>query len=465
MPQAATRSTAAETVSKRIITLRPSPPRAAPLQAAPRDRQDWRWVAAATRAPCRRNGTPRRSGHVEPVRTAGGDRLLPARGSGRGLGHGGAVGAGAAAAGHARAHGRGRRAARTCWSAASRWSRGGRRRSRELAAVLDDVDLVVADNICSLPMNRAVGEALADYLRGRPAVLRHHDLPWERPQYAHLTSWPADDPAWWHVTINELARHALAARRGIAATTIYHGFAERPCPEQRAAVRRRIRVGDGPLVLQPTRAIPRKGIDVGLALTAAVGGTYWLTGPAEDGYQAELSALLDDGGVPYRRRLPFGVQMAGRLRGVRRRGDAVVVGGVRAAADRGRAAPPSGRGRDVPGGRASSRRSASAGSTPATPTRCGRSSPTPMTACWTTTRRSRTPTSASTRSPAVSNCCSPGRRCAPTPAARPTSATASAPRNALGSQHLRQERLRALLPRVGQHLARVPGLDDPAARP
>jgi mannosylglucosylglycerate synthase len=182
---------------------------------------------------------------------------------------------------------------------------------RELAAVLDDVDLVVADNICSLPMNRAVGEALADYLRGRPAVLRHHDLPWERPQYAHLTSWPADDTAWWHVTINELARHALAARRGIAATTIYHGFAERPCPEQRAAVRRRIRVGDGPLVLQPTRAIPRKGIDLGLALTAAVGGTYWLTGPAEDGYQAELTTLLDDGGVPYRRRLPFGVQMAG----------------------------------------------------------------------------------------------------------------------------------------------------------
>ncbi len=180
---------------------------------------------------------------------------------------------------------------------------------RELARALGDADLVVADNICSLPMNHAVGEALADYLRGRPAVLRHHDLPWERPRYAHLTSWPPDDPAWWHVTINELARHALAARRGIAATTIYHGFAEHPHPEQRAAVRRRLKVSDAPLVLQPTRAIARKGIDVGLALTAALGGTYWLTGPAEDGYQAELDALLVGGGVPYRRRLPFGVRM------------------------------------------------------------------------------------------------------------------------------------------------------------
>lgn len=181
----------------------------------------------------------------------------------------------------------------------------------ELGAALDDVDVVVVDNLCSLPMNRGVGEAVASYLRGRPAVLRHHDLPWERPQYAALTSWPADDPAWRHVTINELARRALLERRGIAATTIYHGFGERRSPEQRAAVRQRMRVGDEPLVLQPTRAIARKGIDVALALTAEVGGTYWLTGPAEDGYQAELDAVLAAGRVPVRRRLPFGVQMAG----------------------------------------------------------------------------------------------------------------------------------------------------------
>ena len=103
----------------------------------------------------------------------------------------------------------------------------------ELAAALDDVDVVVVDNVCSLPMNRAVGEALADYLRGRPAVMRHHDLPWERPQYAALRGWPRTDPAWRHVTINELARRELWRRRGIAASTVYHGFAERPCPDQR----------------------------------------------------------------------------------------------------------------------------------------------------------------------------------------------------------------------------------------
>ena len=183
--------------------------------------------------------------------------------------------------------------------------------SRELAKALDDMDLVVVDNVCSLPMNRAVGEAVADHLEGRPAVLRHHDLPWERAQYAGLTSWPRDDPAWRHVTINELARRDLMVRRGIAATTIYHGFDEWPCPWRRAQVRRALGVaGPGPLVLQPTRAIPRKNVHVGLGIAEALGGTYWLTGPAEDGFAERLGQLLAAARVPVLRGLPVGVSMA-----------------------------------------------------------------------------------------------------------------------------------------------------------
>src|ERR1700754_1595651 len=163
---------------------------------------------------------------------------------------------------------------------------------RALAAALDDCDVVIADNVCSLPMNRAAGEAVAEYLRGRPAVLRHHDLPWEREKYADITTWPPDDPSWQHVTVNELARRSLAARRGIIATTIYHGFEESPRPEARARVRAQLDVGDRLLVLQPTRAIPRKNVHVGLALAEALGAVFWLTGPAEDGYADELTQLL-----------------------------------------------------------------------------------------------------------------------------------------------------------------------------
>lgn len=180
-----------------------------------------------------------------------------------------------------------------------------------LAAALGDVDLVVVDNVCSLPMNPAVGEAVAEYLAGRSAVLRHHDLPWEREQYAGFTSWPPDDPQWRHVTINEPARRALAKRRGIAATTVYHGFDERPVPWRRSQVRAALGVPDRrTLVLQPTRAIPRKNVDAGLALAAALDATFWLTGPAEDGFAPELDRLIRAAGVPVLRGMPAGVSMA-----------------------------------------------------------------------------------------------------------------------------------------------------------
>ena len=37
-------------------------------------------------------------------------------------------------------------------------------------------DLVVVDNLLSLPLNPPATAMVADVLRGRPALLRHHDL-------------------------------------------------------------------------------------------------------------------------------------------------------------------------------------------------------------------------------------------------------------------------------------------------
>jgi glycosyltransferase involved in cell wall biosynthesis len=178
----------------------------------------------------------------------------------------------------------------------------------ELAAALDEADLVVVENVCSLPRNPAAAEALAGLLAGRRAVLHHHDLPWQRPDLGDLPGWPPDDPAWRHVTINELSRKQLADR-GVVATTVYSGFPE-PAPGRRELARERLGAAPGRrLLLQPTRAIARKNVPAGLAMAEAVDADYWLTGPDEDGYGPELARLLAAARCPVHRRLPAGLTM------------------------------------------------------------------------------------------------------------------------------------------------------------
>jgi glycosyltransferase involved in cell wall biosynthesis len=161
----------------------------------------------------------------------------------------------------------------------------------EVDVALAGADLVIVENLCSLPLNPGAAEVVAAACTGRPTVLHHHDLPWQRPQYAHLPP-PPDDPAWAHVTINELSERELAAH-GISATTIYNSFDPDPTPGDRTAVRRTLGVAEETaLLLQPTRALPRKNIGAAIALAEATGATYWLLGPAEDGFGPELERLV-----------------------------------------------------------------------------------------------------------------------------------------------------------------------------
>ena len=161
----------------------------------------------------------------------------------------------------------------------------------EVEGAIGDADLVIVENLCSLPLNPAAAAVVAAACAGRPTILHHHDLPWQRPHLAHLPP-PPDDAAWAHVTINELSRAELATR-GMEATTIYNAFDPDPLPGNRAGVRTALGLPDGtPLLLQPTRALARKNIGGAIALAEALDATYWLLGPPEDGYGPALERLI-----------------------------------------------------------------------------------------------------------------------------------------------------------------------------
>lgn len=170
----------------------------------------------------------------------------------------------------------------------------------DLARAFDGSDVVIVENLCSLPLNPAAAELVADLLHGRPAVMRHHDLPWQHARFADFPP-PPDDPAWVHVTINDLSRRQLADR-GITATTLRNRFPIEGWDVGRQEVRATRGVTDDEwLVLQPTRAIARKRVPVALALAEVLGAHFWLLGPTEQNYEVELDPLLAAARVPVHR--------------------------------------------------------------------------------------------------------------------------------------------------------------------
>jgi len=176
-----------------------------------------------------------------------------------------------------------------------------------LSAALAGADLVVVENLCSLPLNEDAATITAAVLAGHHGrvLFHHHDLPWERPDLAHLEAFPPRHPNALHVTINEQARAALA-NRGIEAHVIRNAFDLNPIPGDGPATRRTQGFApDDVVLLQPTRAIPRKEVGRGIEFSEAIAARlsdravrFWITGPAEDGFGPELDRLVQDATIP-----------------------------------------------------------------------------------------------------------------------------------------------------------------------
>lgn len=198
-------------------------------------------------------------------------------------------------------------------------------RTRRIEEILEALlrkyrpDAAIVENVFGLPLNLAFSEALSKvlYRHQIPCLLRHHDLVWQRPEYdlsrleASLgrrvsSLFPPDLPSCLHVAINRLSLEQLVDR-GFRTTLIYNGFA---VPEdeaayadhenEKASAKRELGLTPENLVLvQPTRAIERKGLPDAVELAARLPSllgrdvTLVVCGPAEDGYEEEMKLLLD----------------------------------------------------------------------------------------------------------------------------------------------------------------------------
>ena len=142
------------------------------------------------------------------------------------------------------------------------------------------LDVIIVENALTIPMNLALGIALTGLIAelGINTIAHHHDLYWERQRYRTNdildlldTAFPAKLPSIQHVTINSIAQNNLRSRRGIDSEVIpnVHDFATPPPPLDTYSedFRNTLNLEPGELfILQPTRVIQRKGIEMALGL-------------------------------------------------------------------------------------------------------------------------------------------------------------------------------------------------------
>ena len=164
----------------------------------------------------------------------------------------------------------------------------------QLSRAFENADLVVVENLLSIPLNLNASRAAAEALKNKPALLHHHDPPWQRPHFKHITELPPQNPNWRHIVINKITQ-AQMAERGVEAVCIYNPFETVPYENNRQKVRADLKVSENEfLIAHPTRALRQKNIPKALEITAQLNGTYWITGPSEsfDDFEAQLQALL-----------------------------------------------------------------------------------------------------------------------------------------------------------------------------
>jgi len=190
------------------------------------------------------------------------------------------------------------------------------------------IDLLIPQNIMAIPMQLPLGQAVGQVVgeTGLPTIAHNHDFYWERERFRVNciqefldTYFPFSAPNLRHVVINSLGQRDLKARRGLDSTVVPNvfDFATPPAlsavegrpgvDDFNADLRESIGLCDDDLfILQPTRVVARKGIELSIELLRRLDDPRCklvITHRAGDeglDYLHTLRAMADEAGVDLR---------------------------------------------------------------------------------------------------------------------------------------------------------------------
>ena len=148
----------------------------------------------------------------------------------------------------------------------------------------NSIDLVIPQNVLAIPMHVPMGLAVTNLAaNGLPMVAHHHDFYWERERflkgcaqhYLDFAFPPKFSEKFQHVVINSRAKESLMERLELESTVIPNVFDFENPPSKEDDYgddfRDQFQIeSDEILILQPTRIVPRKGIELSIELCSRI---------------------------------------------------------------------------------------------------------------------------------------------------------------------------------------------------
>ncbi len=167
------------------------------------------------------------------------------------------------------------------------------------------IEILIVENALSIPLNIPLGLALTEYIAetGMMTIAHHHDLFWERKRFLVNCVWdylnmafPPHLPPIRHVVINSSAANQLSLRTGISSMLVPNvmDFDNPPGAPDPYGDDVRDSLGILPdewFFLQPTRVVPRKGIEHAIELARRIGAKARLVvshASGDEGYDYEI---------------------------------------------------------------------------------------------------------------------------------------------------------------------------------